>query len=155
MTTGRYAALVWYFGSSFLMHFAWEHLQMPLFDLPPMSSLEAIWLCLFATATGDMLFMLLIYASIAAAHRNWYWMSNPHAYRAPATWVLPLIVGALLAISYELWAVYAEGKWKYGTMPLVPVLRVGIAPLLQMIVIPLVAIALCGWRAGRSTASAA
>jgi hypothetical protein len=56
--------------------------------------------------------------------------------------VLPLIIGPLLAVSFELWAIYVEERWVYGErMPLIPVIGVGVFPLVQMIVIPTACIA--------------
>lgn len=55
------------------------------------------------------------------------------AYSHPATWVIPALVGCLLAVSFELWAVYAVQRWQYGIMPLIPVIRVGVTPVLQMV----------------------
>ena len=126
---------------------------MPLF----VSAHDSFWanfkMCLFATATGDMLFMLLLYLAVAVVHRDLSWLSEKSTYRHPATWVIPALIGSLLAISFELWAVHAVGRWQYGTMPLVPILQVGVTPLLQMILIPLASIGVCGWQTGnRATA---
>jgi L-cystine uptake protein TcyP (sodium:dicarboxylate symporter family) len=60
------------------------------------------------------------------------------AYAHPATWILALLIGALLAVSFELWAVFADHRWQYAaSMPLIPILQIGFTPVLQMIFIPL------------------
>lgn len=128
-----------YFVLSFVLHFVWEHLQMPLYDLPPMTFWEGIWMCLFATATGDMLFLLVIYTTVALVHRDWFWVSRRDCFRHPATWLLPVLIGGLLAVSFELWAVYTVHRWNYGSMPLLPVIRVGLTPFLQMTLLPIAA----------------
>lgn len=111
-------------------------------------------MCLFAAATGDMLFMFLLYWAVAVIHQDLRWLSERAAYRHPATWVIPALIGSLLAISFELWAVHAVGRWQYDTMPLVPILQVGVSPLLQMILVPLATIGVCGWKiANRPTAT--
>lgn len=133
-----YAVL--YFLLSFVLHFVWEHLQMSLYDLPELSFWEGIRICLFATATGDMVFLLTIYAAVAVVHRDWGWITSTHAFRHPATWVLPVLIGGLLAVSFELWAVYTVHRWKYGSMPLLPIVRVGLTPVLQMPLLPIVAL---------------
>lgn len=129
-----------YFLLSFVLHFVWEHVQMPLYDLPEMGFWEGIGVCLFATATGDVLFLLTIYSAVAIVHRDWNWMTSAETFRHPATWVLPVLIGGLLAVSFELWAVYTVHRWKYGAMPLLPVVRVGLTPVLQMTILPVVAL---------------
>jgi hypothetical protein len=135
--------LVAYFGGSFMLHLVWEIGQMPLYR----STSESFWqdfrMCLFATATGDMLFMLTLYLTVAVMHKKLAWLSDESSFAHPATWLIPVLVGLLLATSFELWAVYAARRWEYDTMPLVPILKVGITPLLQMIVIPVAITAVC------------
>lgn len=129
---------------------------MPLYDLGAQSVWEGVRMCLFSTATGDMIFMGVIYLCIASAERSWRWPRFHAAYRHPAVWVIPIVVGVLLATSYELWAVYAQARWSYGaSMPLIPIVKVGLAPVLQMVVVPLAVIALCWWRLSASLCSSA
>lgn len=137
--------LLAYFGSSFLLHLLWENLQAPLYtcfwEYP---FLQCFLICLKATATGDMLFMLTIYIALAVVHRDWLWVSKRGTYRHPATWLIALLIGLLLAMFFELWAVYVAHRWTYtAAMPLIPIIRVGFTPILQMAAIPLLAIFLC------------
>jgi hypothetical protein len=62
---------------------------------------------------------------------------------APATWTLPPLFGAMLVVAFELWAIYVVHRWEYGLMPLLPVVRVGLTPVLQMIVVPAITLFLC------------
>lgn len=140
---GRLIAL--FFITSFVLHLAWEILQMPLYALPPAPFWENVQMCLFATATGDMAFMLTLYLAIAAVHQDMWWVGSESRYWHIGTWIVPLLVGSLLAVSFELLAVYAVHRWQYGSMPLVPVLRVGVTPLLQMIFVPALTLGIC-WR---------
>ncbi len=141
-----------YFGISFLLHLLWENLQAPLYQ-GFASFQQHFWICLKATATGDMLFMLVIYLALAAVHRNWFWIADAAAFRHPATWVIALLIGALLAVFFELWAVYVAGRWQYAaSMPILPILRIGLTPVLQMIVIPIAAL-FVSFRFCRSPAS--
>jgi hypothetical protein len=137
--------LLVYFGGSFLMHLVWEMAQMPLYALADVSWWDGFKMCLFATATGDMLFMLILCGTVATIQRKPWWLSDRSAYSHPATWAVPALIGALFAVSYELWAVHAVHRWTYGAMPLIPVVKVGLTPVLQMIVIPLAITALCRW----------
>ena len=147
----RLLPLAVYFGSSFVMHLVWENAQMPFFESGEASLWDVFAMCLSATATGDMLFMLTLYLTVAIIHKKLWWLSDCGTYSHPATWVVPLIIGVLLAVSFELWAVHAVHRWEYSSMPLVPVVHVGVTPVLQMIVIPLAATALCRWLAIRES----
>ncbi len=140
-----------YFCASFLMHLIWENAQMPLYEAGDASLWDNFKMCLFATATGDMLFTLRLYLTVAVIHKNLWWSNDRAAYLHPATWIVPVLLGTLLAVSFELWAVHAVQRWQYSSMPVIPVIRVGVTPVLQMIFIPLVATALCRLLANTSS----
>lgn len=146
----KVSSLAVYFGTSFLLHFMWEMLQWPLFRTPPLTFVEHLQTCLFATATGDMAFMLILYLTGAVIHRDGMWIRSTASYRHPATWAVTALVGALLAVCFELWAVHIVHRWEYGRMPLVPVLQVGWFPVLQMVIVPLLTL-LATWRLARRT----
>lgn len=130
-------AFLAYLGSSFLLHLLWENLQAPLYSCYQLFW-QCFWICLRATVTGDISFMLTIYAVLALVHRDWRWMEDTQAYRHPATWVLAGLVGVLLAISFELWAVHVVHRWAYtASMPMLPLLQIGVTPVLQMVIVPL------------------
>ncbi|MDO8648882.1 MAG: hypothetical protein Q7R81_03800 [Candidatus Peregrinibacteria bacterium] len=127
---------VLFFGGSFTLHLLWENLQAPLyegFDSFP----QHFWICFKAT-WGDLLFMLTIYAALAIVHRDPFWIADRSTYAHPATWIITLLIGVLLAVSFELWAVHIDHRWQYTeAMPLIPILQIGLTPVLQMAVIPL------------------
>ena len=91
-------------------------------------------------AGGEMLFMLVIYLTLAMIHKNIGWMSDEKATQSTTTWILAVLIGSLMAISFELWAVYVDHRWVYGAMPMIPLIKVGLTPVLQMGLIPLVVI---------------
>ena len=136
ITSHRLPALTSFFGESFLLHLLWENLQAPLF-----AGFESygqhFWIC-FKAAWGDLLFMFVIYAGLAIVHRNPFWLTDRAAYAHPATWIAVLLIGIVLSVGCELWAVYVDHRWQYTeAMPLIPVLQIGLTPVLQMILIPL------------------
>lgn len=149
----RFTSLSAFFGLSFFMHLLWENGQMPLFESGDAPLRETFMMCLFATATGDMLFMLTLYLTVAAVHRDLWWLSNIRSYSHPATWIVPAVVGVLLAVSFELWAVHVVHRWQYSSMPLIPLVQVGLTPVFQMILIPPAILAICGWLAKRQASS--
>ena len=131
-----FRSILVYFGIGFVLHLVWENAQAPLYAGFE-SFAQHFGMCLYATATGDMIFMAVIYAGLAAAFSNPDWPRRLDLLRHSATWILPLIIGPLLAVSFELWVIHVEERWVYGElMPVVPVLEVGLSPLAQMAVIP-------------------
>ena len=125
-----------FFGSSFFLHLLWENLQAPLY-VGYVSFSQHFWICFKATG-GDLLFMLVIYIALTIMHRDLFWVANRAVYSHPATWLLPMFVGLLLAISFELWAIHVNHRWTYTGMPIIPLLKIGLTPILQMLIIPLV-----------------
>ena len=132
-----------FFITSFALHLIWEILHMPLYVVRPAPLWERVQMCLFATATGDMAFMLILYLSVVAVHQDLWWSGKKKRYRHIGTWIVPVLVGSLLAVSFELWAIYAVHRWEYASMPLLPVVRVGVTPFLQMVVVPLLTLGIC------------
>lgn len=125
-----------FFVAAFMMHLLWENLQAPLYE-GFTSFQQHFWIC-FKAAWGDLLFMLAIYAALAALHRDLFWIADRSTYAHPATWIIAVLVGILLAVSFEYWAVNVDHRWEYtAAMPLLPFLHIGITPVLQMMVIPL------------------
>ena len=146
----RLQALVAFFVCSFAMHLVWENAQMRLFEIGNASVWTIFKMCFVATVTGDMLFMLILYSTVTLIHKDFWWPADVASYSDPATWLIPIIVGVLLATNFELWAVYAVHRWTYRSMPLLPFIHVGITPVLQMVVIPIGTITVCRWLANRS-----
>ena len=122
-----------------LLNFAWEILQAPLYagmaDMPHAQVTKA---CLQATV-GDAVIMLLAYGAVAAVARSRRWIV------APSGWQLALFIAIGVSITAAIeWLAtrgYWIGNWNYlPTMPLVPGTRIGLAPLLQWVVLPLLTV---------------
>jgi hypothetical protein len=137
----RWLPVSLFFGGSFLLHLLWENLQAPLYE-GFTSFRQHFWICFKAT-WGDLLFMLTIYAALALVHRDPFWIADRAAYAHTATWVIALLIGIILAVSFELWAVHVAARWQYAeAMPLLPVVQVGLTPILQMLLIPVASLLL-------------
>lgn len=131
--TGEYwRAIGVFFAASFLLHLLWENLQAPLYH-GYTSFGQHFWICLRATATGDMAVMLALYLALALAHRDLLWASKRTVYTRPITWLLPVILGLIFAVGMEMWALQTH-RWAYAAMPMV--FGIGLLPILQMIAIP-------------------
>ncbi len=137
----RWLPVSLFFGSSLLLHLLWENLQAPLY-VGFTSFRDHFWICFRAT-WGDLLFMLTIYMALAIMHRDPFWIADQSSYTHPATWIIALLIGVLLAVNFELWTINVDHRWQYTeAMPLIPILQVGLTPVLQMLIIPLITLLL-------------
>lgn len=112
-------------------NYVWELVQSPLYaEMEGFS--QMLWHCV-VPSLGDGVLILLIYGL------GWVVLRRPDWFVRPGRrgYSLIIIAGLLIAISVELVAVRAFGRWKYTTrMPLLPGLGVGLAPIAQMLVLP-------------------
>ncbi|WP_026481086.1 hypothetical protein [Ahrensia sp. 13_GOM-1096m] len=122
---------------SFLLHFVWEFVQAPTYaGMIEMNHWDGIKLCMSATF-GDVGFALtaFIVTSIAARSRDWY--ASPKAWQL----MLFLSVGIALTVGFEYYYTNITLRWTYSElMPLVPPFGTGLSPLLQWIIVPLLAL---------------
>ena len=122
-----------------LLNFAWEILQAPLYagmaDMPHAQVTKA---CLQATF-GDAVIMLLADGGVAVAARSRRWIV------AAKRWQLLLFITIGVSITAAIEWLATRGywieNWSYlPTMPLVPGAGIGLAPLLQWVVLPLLTV---------------
>ena len=112
------------------VNYAWELAQTPLYagvDFP-----GAVWHC-FVASLGDGLLLLFIYAAVAVALRSldWYMRPGVEAYVAIA------VAGLAVGVAVEWWGLHIAKRWQYSDlMPIIPGAGVGLAPILQMLVLP-------------------
>jgi hypothetical protein len=117
--------------TSFVLNLLWEMAQMPAYrEMASLTWRETATLCTRATF-GDVAITVLIYATGALAARTLSWGVRP-AWNVYAA-------GALLGALHAFWierAGVASGQWTYTqTMPVVPMVKVGLWPLLQLTVL--------------------
>ena len=122
-----------------LLNFAWEILQAPLFvGMAEMPHAQVTMACLQATF-GDAVIMLFAYGVVSVVVRSRSWIL------APKGWQLSLFVAIGVSITAGIeWLAtrgYWMASWNYlPTMPLVPGTDIGLVPLLQWIVLPLLTV---------------
>jgi hypothetical protein len=122
-----------------LLNFAWEILQAPLFvGMAEMPHAQVTKACLQATV-GDAVIMLLAYGVVSVVVRSRSWIL------ASKGWQLSLFVAIGVSITAGIeWLAtrgYWMASWNYlPTMPLVPGTDIGLVPLLQWIVLPLLTV---------------
>ena len=120
-------------GFAFLLNFVWELLQAPFFEpLRDLPHWEGVKLCGLATV-GDAAIMLVAFWFVAAVPQSRAWILNPRR-RDLAVFV---VLGIVITIGLERSAL-ATGRWRYSeAMPVIPIIEVGLTPILQWSVLPL------------------
>lgn len=122
-----------------LLNFPWEVLQVRLFaGMADAPYAEAIKGCVQATL-GDMVIILLAHACVALVAGRRRWM------RAPARRPLALFIAIGVAATALIEWLATNGRWVQSwsytpAMPLLPGLGIGLAPLLQWLVLPLLVV---------------
>lgn len=118
---------------AFLLHFAWEMLQGGLFqELREAPHWEAVSRCTRATL-GDVGITLAVFWGVAGCSGGRQWPQRPRLAQ-----VLGFTGGGLLVtIASERLATQVWDRWSYhALMPVVPLLDVGLTPLLQWTLLP-------------------
>ncbi len=126
----RFSCLIIAF--SFLLNFAWEMLQTPLYEgMKP--NMQSAMFCGLASL-ADTLMVLLLYYAFAFFYKEFFWTQHLTLQR-----ILILVgVGATGAILVEIFHLSA-GSWKYSRiMPIIPTVNVGVSPVLQFMILPAV-----------------
>ncbi len=119
-----------------LLNFPWELLQVPLFaGMAGALHRQVIQGCLQATL-GDAVIMLISYGVVSLTASDRHWMLKPSARQL----ALFIAIGVAITVAIEWLA--TRGHWVQGwsysqQMPVVPGLGIGLAPLAQWIVLPL------------------
>jgi hypothetical protein len=118
---------------SFLLNFAWEVLQTPFYVDRSAEINTIIWYRLHCTF-GDVLITLGCFWLVALVFKKRTWFLN-------LTWK-KLFLFVVFGVSYTLFSeitnVRLVESWGYsGLMPMIPGLGVGMMPLLQWIVVPI------------------
>jgi hypothetical protein len=126
---------------AFLLNYPWEFIQAPLFEgMAGAPHWEAVKACTRA-AMGDAAIMLIAFWLVAAVTGGRRWIVAG-CWRGVLAFVL---TGVAITIGIESLAVRGQWvtQWTYAaSMPVVPVLGVGLVPLLQWFILPLVVAAL-------------
>ena len=133
-TPTRKAAVSRRFGLIFLVavvvNYAWELAQTPLYSGVYFPG--AIWHC-FVASLGDGFLVLFIYAAVAIAVGSLDWYARPAA-RADLAMAA---TGFAVSVAVEWWGLHIARRWQYSAlMPILPGAEVGLAPVLQMLLLP-------------------
>jgi hypothetical protein len=130
-------ALRRYLGVSLAGHFIWECLQLPLYTLWTTGTLAQKAFAVGHCTIGDgMIAGLSVLVALALfGHALW-----PRANAAPV-YAVTVVLGVAYTLYSEWMNTSVRESWSYSDlMPLVPVTGTGLAPLLQWLVVPALAL---------------
>jgi hypothetical protein len=120
---------------AFVLNWIWEATHAAAYVESTGPFLYRLRHCLPMAGT-DALWTLALWALASAP----WWSEDGQVHGRAALAVL----GAATAIVVE-WAALAQGKWTYNAlMPIVPVVNVGLWPVAQMTVLPVITVVLAG-----------
>ena len=125
-----------------VLHGLWEAAQLPLYILWEDTDRRRVLAYLFHCIAGDILIAVTLFLSVAALFRDSAW-STHRPWRGGAIMV---VSGLAYTVFSEWYNVYQLRTWSYAaSMPLV--MGIGVAPLVQWIVVPaIMIIAIRRWR---------
>ena len=118
----------------------WEVAQLPLYTLWTEADPRRVLFALAHCTAGDLLIALatLVGALLLAGNG---WPDRAHSYRRVG--LLTVLFGISYALVSEWLNVTILRSWTYSTlMPVIPVFGVGLSPLLQWLVLPVIGLAL-------------
>ena len=122
-----------------ILHFVWEALHLPLYT--GYEALGSGWTLVFFATAGDVMYTLLIVGLVTLIRGDLHWIQRPKKNEYLAT----ALLGGLVACMVEYKAL-AFHRWAYAAvMPVVPILGVGLSPLLQMMVLTPISVYVSRW----------
>ncbi len=117
---------------SYVLNATWEWTQSPFFIDATADLNTIIWYRIHCTL-GDTLILMIGFAFISAYRRGLRWAYLPKA----KDYLVLVLFGVLYTFLSEYLNVYMRHTWAYSRyMPLLPLIPVGIIPLLQWIILP-------------------
>ena len=115
---------------AFLLNFVWELIQIPLYRNSSYDIAHVLFCALASIA--DTIMVLLIYLGLAAIFEDLFWVKHLRLTRI----VIVILIGGTGAVLSEMRHL-SLGSWAYDdSMPVLPVFNVGISPLLQFMILP-------------------
>lgn len=123
------------------LHLTWEVAQIEAYDFPE-TSLMTVAIGCFVPSLGDSLMTLVIYWAGWMTFRDSQWVLHP----GMRGYLFMMSIGLILAVLIEWNALFLTGAWAYNErMITIPMLGVGLLPVLQMLVLPSVTVLLLQW----------
>ena len=125
---------------SVLVNFPWEVAQMPLY-VEAVDWFEFALHCIIPSF-GDGLIVLMIFCVGWMTRGRSDWADLP----GWATYAVMLVTGFSIAVVVEWMGFYGLNRWSYtASMPLLPILGIGVVPVLQMLILPPIIFRMTAW----------
>lgn len=121
------------------LHFGWELSQMGYysFSVPSLPSYDAFIKDHWAVAAKDGLITVALYLLVGMLVKNAGWAKRFSQRRL----AFLVVLGFMWAVGVEYHATEIAHRWAYAkSMPMIPIINVGVAPILQMVILPFLAI---------------
>ena len=116
---------------AFLFNVAWEFLQIPLYK-EGVYTWQHILFCVLASV-ADVVMVMLIYFGFAWIYKNALWIKNLNTKKV----IFLSLTGGIGAVLAEIRHL-SIGTWSYAdAMPLIPFVHVGLSPVLQFMILPI------------------
>lgn len=118
---------------SFLVHFVWEMWQIPFYrGMVVAEHWSAVVICSQA-AIGDGIIAVAAYSIAALTAKDFQWLRL----RVGVPHLFYLLIGLVITAIFEVAATGVLDRWQYSDMmPTLPVIEIGLIPLLQWLLIP-------------------
>lgn len=116
----------------FSLNLIWENAQAPLYK-GYHKFFGHFWTCLVASVV-DALVLLLLYTLFAVFNRSLYWPLNDKLWQYGL--LILISIGGLVAVWFDKRALAGERCAYTDEMPTVPILHIGLLPLLQLLLLP-------------------
>ena len=126
-----------YLAWSAALHFVWEIVQLPFYTLWQSGTWREVAFAVVHCTAGDLMIatLALVAALVSVGTANW--PSNT----ATRVCVVMLAIGIGYTIYSEWLNTVVRQSWTYtAAMPRLPVLGTGLSPLLQWVIVPLLAL---------------
>jgi hypothetical protein len=135
--------------SAFGLNMLWELAQVSAFSSLAKVSIVEVFILVTVASVADAIITLVAYLMVVLLRREWLWWKSAGALE----FLIFAVIGAVSATLIETIAI-SRGVWTYGDyMPIVPLLKVGLLPFLQLtILLPAALLVAFWWCIGRPAA---
>lgn len=114
---------------------------MPFYESEGMTYIQVVRGCTLASI-GDAGIMVLAYSTASTFSKNRFWLEAPTI----TTVAIYLVAGEVVTVAVEHIALNLPFGWRYAdTMPIVPVIGIGLLPFAMWIIVPGAALMLSHW----------
>ncbi len=122
--------IIYYVAIGFILNFIWEISQAGLYEPHFQGTTDFIIVHLRA-ALGDVVILLVIYLIASLVYKNNNWVVG----NKTSPYVVSAFLGFIFAVAIEKYALLT-GRWAYNElMPIIPIINIGITPVLQLTII--------------------